>query len=548
MSQNGIQVKSHVGRDLLQSAALFKTDKLVVWEYVSNGLQYVDTGTAPVVKVTLNTKQKRATIEDNGRGMTWADLSNFFVMHGENLDRKAGYGGRGRFGTGKSAAFGIADTLRVTTVREDKRSKVELSRRDIEAIVSADEIPVRTLEEEVATSESNGTLIEIEGINLRTLDQSGIIGFVERHLARWPKNVTVWINNHQCECHEPAVNREQKFVAEGDFGRELGLVELTIKVAKAPLSEELRGISIYANGVWYETTLAGNENKEMAHYIFGEVDVAALDTDTSQPAPFDMSRSMRLNDSNLLVQKIYAFISQKVEQVRRELVKAEQQRKLGEEAKKLDKQAQEIADVINQDFSDYSRRVAKAKARAGVGADEGQTEPQSNSKGDDLLWGQQVPANVVAPTGGLGHQGGSGDPQSDDPRRMNPIVEAGEADAPKQGKPAGANGDTARSSGGFSVRFANMGEDEFRAKYQSDERTIYVNLDHPQFVAARVTASLEDPLFRRLSYEVAFAEYAIALSTELAARDEYLDPSDPIVDIRETLNRVARKGAALYAS
>ena len=27
-------VKSHVARDLLQSAGLFKTDKLVVWEYV----------------------------------------------------------------------------------------------------------------------------------------------------------------------------------------------------------------------------------------------------------------------------------------------------------------------------------------------------------------------------------------------------------------------------------------------------------------------------------------------------------------------------------
>ena len=111
----------------------------------------------------------------------------------------------------------------------------------------------------------------------------------------------------------------------------------------------------------------------------------------------------------------------------------------------------------------------------------------------------------------------------------------------------GGDGDKPRPRGGFAVKFADMGPDEFRAKYQRDERTIYINLDHPQFVAARALGSLEEPTFRRLSYEVAFAEYAIALSTELAARDEYLDPSDPIVDIRETLNRVARKGAALYA-
>ena len=48
-------------------------------------------------------------------------------MHGENIDRKAGRPGRGRFGTGKSAAFGIGDVLRLTTVRNGKRSKVELT-------------------------------------------------------------------------------------------------------------------------------------------------------------------------------------------------------------------------------------------------------------------------------------------------------------------------------------------------------------------------------------------------------------------------------------
>jgi hypothetical protein len=99
MIEDQIKVKSHVARDLLQSAALFRTEKLVLWEYVSNGLQYVDPGIAPVLKITLDPKRKRATIKDNGRGMEWPDLANFFVMHGENLDRKEGRSGRGRFGT-----------------------------------------------------------------------------------------------------------------------------------------------------------------------------------------------------------------------------------------------------------------------------------------------------------------------------------------------------------------------------------------------------------------------------------------------------------------
>lgn len=54
-----IYVKSHVARDLLQNAGLFKTDKLVVWEYVSNGLQYVNPVANPVVRVTLDSKKKK---------------------------------------------------------------------------------------------------------------------------------------------------------------------------------------------------------------------------------------------------------------------------------------------------------------------------------------------------------------------------------------------------------------------------------------------------------------------------------------------------------
>jgi hypothetical protein len=546
MSNHQIKVKSHVARDLLQSAALFKTDKLVIWEYVSNGLQYVDPGVAPHLKVTLDAKKKCASINDNGRGMAWADLNNFFLMHGENLDRKAGRAGRGRFGTGKSAAFGIADMLRLTTTRNGKRSSVELSRKDIETMPSGEGIPVRTLEKEIPTSAPNGTLIEIEGINLRTLDQPGVIHYIERHLARWPKNVIVWVNNHQCEYNEPAVAREEKFNTEGAFQSTLGDVELTIKAAKAPLEEDQRGISIYANGVWYETTLAGSENKEMAQYIFGEIDVPRLDEDTSIPAPFDMSRTMQLNTNNQLVQMIYAFIGQKVEYMRRDLVETERERKASEEAKKLDKQAQEIAQVINEDFNHYRQRVVKAKARAGLGADVGSSS-LGGEKGEDVLWGDETPAEVVSPTGSPGHQEGDGSPQGEEPRLMNPVVEVGRPDSPKQGKAAGGRGNKAQPRGGFAVKFAHMGPDECRAKYQRDERTIYVNLDHPQLVAARALGSTEEPTFRRLSYEVAFAEYAIALSTELAARDEYLDPSDAIVDIRDTLNRVARKGAALYA-
>lgn len=543
-----IRVTSNVGRDLLQSAALFKTDKLVAWEYVSNALQYVDTGVSPRVKVTLDGAKKRMTIQDNGRGMSWDDLSNYFVMHGENLDRKAGRAGRGRFGTGKSAAFGIANTLRVTTVRNGKRSKVELRRADIESQTSGDGVPVRTLEREVPTNAPNGTLVEIEQIGSRSLDQAGIIRNTERHLARWPRGIVVQINQHECEFHEPATSRTVTFKAEGDFLSALGDVELTVKVAKAPLEEELRGVSIYCNGVWYETTLAGGAGKEMAHYIFGDLDVPQLEKDTSLPAPFDMSRSMQLNAANPLVAQIYAFISQKVESVRRELAEAERKRKVGEEAKKLSKQAAEIAQILNDDFSANQERIAKAKARAGLGADAGPQVKPSGEGDDTLISGDEVRATVVAPADTPEQPSGPSTPQGGDAALERPAVEAGGADDPKQGQNAGSAGNKTRSSGGFSVKFEAMGAEEYRAKYQRDERAIYINLDHPQFVAALTLGSLEDTTFRRLSYEVAFTEYSMALAFEKAAVGDYLDADEPIDDIRRTLHRVSLKGAALYAA
>lgn len=534
-----IYVKSHVARDLLQNAGIFKTDKLVVWEYVSNGLQYVNPGTNPVVRVQLDSKNKKIVIADNGRGMDWAGLQNFFVMHGENIDRKEGRPGRGRFGTGKSAAFGIASSLRITTVRNRKRSTVELSRSDIEKMTSEDPIPVRKVEKEIATNQPNGTIVEIQGVHLRSLDQAGIIHYIERHLAHWPKNATVFVNNHECEFQEPPIKEEKRFKAEGAEKDVLGDAELVIKVSKAPLEQDLRGISIFANGVWHETTLAGSENKEMAQYIFGEIEVPKLDDDNSPIAPFDVSRSMRLNPENEVVRALYAFIGQKVEEVRRALAEEDKKRKSEEEMKRLTKQAAEIARVINQDFDAFRQQVAKVRAKTSGGIDAYRLGANGADENSDILFGNELPAEIICPPV-------HGDQPVEPGPPRPPVVAPADPDAEKVGRPAGSGGGR-RPQGGFRVQFKSMGAESDRALYERDDRTIYINLEHPQLVAAIGVGDTDDPVFQRLAYEVAFSEYAIALASELEARGHYIDPSDPIVDIRLTLNRLARKAALLYS-
>ena len=135
-------------------------------------------------------------------------------MHGENLDRKEGRPGRGYFGTGKSAAFGIANTLRITTIRNGKLSKVELRRADIDNCRDGQEIPIKLLEREVLSKDKNGTLVEIEDIFLKQIDIPSMIRHIERHVAHWP-DATVVVNHHECEFVEPDVHKEYKFSTQG---------------------------------------------------------------------------------------------------------------------------------------------------------------------------------------------------------------------------------------------------------------------------------------------------------------------------------------------
>jgi hypothetical protein len=420
MSSEAIFVKSHVSRDLLQNAALFKTDKLVVWEYVSNGLQYVDLGTSPTVYVKLDSKARKIRISDNGRGVTIEGLQNFFVMHGENLDRKGGTPGRGRFGTGKSAAFGIGDLLRVTSVRDARRSVVELSRVDLEASSSGDPVPVRVLQREVPCSESNGTIIEIEQIHLKSLDQPACIKFIERHLARWPKNCTVIVNNIECEYAEPPILEQRRFKASGVAKEILGDVEMVIKVSKIPVDPELRGISIYSNEVWHETTLGTAEGKGMSEYFIGEIDVPKLDSDTSPISPFDLSRSMHLNPNNEVVAALYAFISQSIEQVRRDLVERDRQHRMSEEAKRLAEQASEIARFLNEDLDTFRDKLNKVRAKA-AGLVDASDAPAPGDSLNGLTTGTEVPSVLTDPTGLPGAEGDGGG-NGGIPRNLEPVL------------------------------------------------------------------------------------------------------------------------------
>jgi hypothetical protein len=541
---NALKVTSHVARDFLQSAALFHQVPSVIWEYVSNGLQYVDAGTQPHITIRLEKKPKRIVIRDNGRGMDRGDLERFFTMHAENIDRTQGRPGRGYFGTGKSAAFAVADVLRISTTKDRQRSIVELRRSDLDSASSGQPVPVRAIEMEVATREANGTLVEIEQLKNVRIDRDDIVRTLERNIRHWPRAI-VELDGIVVETTTPPVAFQREFVADETEHPAIHGCRLIVNAAKVPLAEHDRGIAILAHGVLHDTTLAGSERKELVNYIFGEIDVPALAEPYEGIAAFDMSRSGRLNPENPVVFATYAFVGRHVEDTRKHLVELDKQRRAQAETARLQVQAQEIARIINDDYSEFRRRFSGQSSSLG-GADPAKT-PNTAAEGPESFFrGGDDPAKRIADEGSVADpQDGNGTAQ--DASASGPSVDRSppeEADDLGHDAPSGEG--KRKKAGGFDVQYRNGGYDTPRAFYERDSKTIFINLDHPQIVAARGLKEIEDSNFRRLSFEVAFTEYAVGFAQEMATAGYYQDVFEPLQDMRDRIDSVSRKAADMF--
>ena len=75
---------------------------------------------------------------------------------------------------------------------------------------------------------------------------------------------------------------------------------------------------------------------------------------------------------------------------------------------------------------------------------------------------------------------------------------------------------------------------------------IIINLDHPVVKAALGDGDVDNPIFRRLSYEIAFSTYSIGLGYIMIEQDPDMPADDLLFEVRSTLNRVARSAAVLY--
>lgn len=539
-------VTSHVGRDLLASAAVFKNEAVAVWEYVVNSLQYVKRGVSPRVQVRVQPKERRIVIMDNGRGMTSEDLQHYFTMHGENPERIAGRPGRGKFGTGKSAAFGIANHLRIDTTRGGLRNVVSLSRDMIESS-SGEEIPVEWEVRNEASSADQGTTIVIGDIALGRVRTAPVIEYIERHLQAFRAiEPEVAVNNHVCTYREPEIDTVHEFFPTSKQAEMLGNAKLIVKVARAPLPDTEQGIVVTSGvGNLVGIERGGIQAKEFGSYLFGEIDVPTIETHGTKLAPYDASRSLQLNPEHPVVAVLVGFIGSRLESVRRELVARAQEARKSEQARRLLVEADRIAEILNEDYRRQKERLQNI--RAASSRREGSTDANfgDSEVGGDLpiqwIQGTEEPGDVEESGKGGKGRGGVARKAPD----ITPLGSRNE-EGSSSVDPAGGQGGKRRPRGGFQVDYQNLGEAEYRSRYDSATLTILINLDHSVVAAALADGKIEDPTFRRLSYEIAFSEYAMALGYEMLKQDPNMSGDDLLYEVRATLNRVAASATALY--
>ena len=545
---NKLKLTSHVGRDLLAAAGSFKKEDSVVWEYVVNGLQYADQGTIPNIKVNVIPKANQIEIIDNGRGMSIQDLEGFFTMHGENIDRKRGRPGRGKFGTGKSAAFGIAGKMNIETVQNGFKNCVELTRDMIDKS-DGEDISLNWLEKDISTDLANGTMVKISDIYLEKLSVPLISSYIERHLGAFRQaKASVAVNSHLCEYLEPEFSKSHTFKPNIDQTELLGNIELIIKVSKIPLEPSYQGIVVMAgtgNTVAIED--GGISGKEFGNYLFGEIDVPVLETSDSKIQPYDASRSLQLNPVHPVASALLGFIGSKLDEVRRELVKESKEALKSEESRRLAQEAAKLADIINEDYEQYRDRLEKirlATSRPGnVDALFGNGK-QGENDSDEYAKGFKQRGTLESSTGldngndGLKkgnidpNIGASGKPDQHGPDTLDPV--------------GGKGKNKSKPRGGFDVKYQKLGAEEYRSRYDSTNLAILINLDHPVVKNALSQNGPEDISFRRLGYEIAFIEYSMAIGYELIKQDPEMPPDDLMFEVRATLNRISRTAAPLY--
>lgn len=509
-----LRVTSHVARDLLQNAAYFSALPKAVAEYVTNAIDSAEPGRPVRCQVVIGPEE--VSVADDGSGMTYSELSNFFQMHGENAQRKRGRTVRGKFGTGKSAAFGVANVLQIETVKDGKFNKVELHRADVEAAQDGQPIHVRELSVEQASTAPAGTVIRMRELLVEKPDAGEVQAYLEKLLGQHLRSHKISVNGLACSYRMPEVELTFEFQPPAPLGNVIGTAKCTLWVSTTALGRDDNAVAVLCHGYLHATTLAGRGREPLVEYIFGEVEVPVLDDDPGPVPAFDNTRNLSLNPQNPKVQALETWLGECLDEVLKKLAERERRRQSAREQHLLRRMAGEIKSFLDDDFLAIQRELpwASLPGTRKDAAREEKTQPR-------------------------------GAPRPPKKKRSPSMIERG-LDWIRQrlfGQQPAAPPMRRGEAVAFEIRYTREGAGAPRARYELKEGVIYLNRDHPQLRSAEREAGLESRTYRMVSFDIAFTEYALVVADYLtrraANREQQLDPNELVQKIIDRLGRKA---------
>ena len=229
--------------------------------------------------------------------------------------------------------------------------------------------------------------------------------------------------------------------------------------------------------------------------------------------------------SNPLVASLLGWIDQCLHEVARDLERQEKERRSSEEAKRLAKQAQQLAQILNNDFHALQMELEKIRRAARL------------RQGEDLQ--DLVPDTGELPTeytpGGPEHGNGTGGELAGPGEQERPGISL--LPGAEKGGP-GKVSERRQKQSAFQIEYRREDKESPRSRYEKETRTIVINLDHPQIARAAQDGGIDGKLFKEITYEVAFVEYAIALVYEKLRRDPFHSGWDALYDIDHTIDRI----------
>ena len=553
------------GRAVLDSATDFTNEGKAVGEYVKNSWQYTDKH--PNVEIIVDQQNKSIHIKDDSRGMSIDDLrTRFFVLHKRNIDRQKGKIKRGEYGTGKAAALGIGEILRVTTVHNNLINQFEIHRADCEdEIKSAKSVPIRWHPENQnkKTSKNNGTTIDIEGFLYdRPISIQSIKDFLQTKTLPEKKAYTheengievntiinLTLNEEKIEEEEIEFSKEIPITLSDEEKKYFDSMDFTIRIADRRLKPDEQGIRIFCNGIFKAFIKTPLANK--SEYIFGDCECPKLMTEKHPPI-FDSNRNNQINEDNKFGSDFKRFVMRHVDIYRKELEKEDKENKKKEKDEITKKEEQKMKEFFNSIFKEQELEFQKiaAKARGNIDKKDDFVPELGESK---ITFGKDFGIKIVDGDEGIGIPNIQPSPNPDpnpnpnhDPKTTNEKFEKDINSNESKGKERKAK--KKPSGGGFDFKYENIGKAEDRADYNPEERIITVNLSHP-FIEKLYKASNEDtsmPKFRRGAYEAAAVEFAAAIVILKGKSNMYENTlSDGVTQMQKILDDAIRKMSVL---